>query len=336
LHERGGNMQNTTKKTKLKGNSIFSKIISFRFSGILFALFIICAVTGISNPKFFLKSNIFDMLRSVAYDSIIGIGMTYCLIAGGIDFSIGAVLCLTGILTAMVLQTGIPVWIGILIGLLVGIGCGLVNGTLIVYLRLPALIVTLGAMNIFNGIGYVATNATPVYPVPDAFKAIGQGNLGGLSYTIFIAIVLLFLADFTLKRTTFGRKIMAVGGNEETARLAGINVNVTKLCVYAIVSLTAGIYGMLLTSRLGSAQPNAGSNIAMTVIAAVVIGGTSMYGGYGSIWGTVIGVAIMNVLTYAMVLLGVSIYWQNVVIGVIMLGAIAMDTFRRIRAGGLK
>lgn len=326
----------TSNKGATSGRSLMSRIIGYKFSGILGALILICAVTGIANPQFFRMSNIFDMLRSIAFDSAVGIGMTFALMAAGIDFSIGAVLCLTGILTAMILQTGIPVWLGVLIGLMVGAGCGLINGALIVYLKLPALIVTVGTMNVFNGIGYVITNATPVYPVPDAFKVIGQGSIGGMSYTIFIVIVFLFLADFVVKRTTFGRRVLAVGGNEETARLAGINVNVTKLLVYVIVSFMAGIYGIMLTSRFGSAQPNAGSDVAMTVIAAVVIGGTSTYGGYGSIWGTVIGAAIMNVLTTAMVLLSVSVYWQDVVTGVIMLAAIAMDTLRRIRAGGMK
>ncbi len=310
------------------------KVLKNRQIGILIPFLLICAITAIINPVFLYPANLIEIARSISFTVIMSVGMTFILIGGGIDLSIGSVLALSGVVSGLVMVSGLPVILGIFLGIMVGVIIGLVNGFIIVTYKIPAMIATLGTMYIVRGIVYVATQGQPVYPFPDAFNEIGRGTFMGIPYTIFIAIVVMAVGDFVLKQTTFGRSVMAIGGNMETARISGINVTRTTVYIYIIAAVCASIAGLLLAGRLSSAQANAGNDTALTVIASVIIGGTSLFGGSGSIWGTLIGTGIMQVLTYAMVLTHISVYWQQIVVGTVIVMAVAIDTFRRRRMAG--
>lgn len=317
-----------------KFTSFFRRALKVRELGILIPFLVICIATAIYKPVFLNTGNLIEMARSISFTVIMSVGMTVVIIGGGIDLSIGSVLALNGIITGMMLKSGLPIPVAILIGMLVGVVFGFLNGFVIVKYKIPPMIATLGMMYIVRGIVYVITKGQPIYPFPKAFNAIGQGTFLGLPYSIYIAIVVLFLGDFILKRTTFGRSVMAVGGNVETARISGININKTTILIYMFCSVCATITGVLMTARLSSAQVNAGNDTALTVIASVIIGGTSLFGGSGSVWGTLIGTALMTVLSYAMVIVRISVYWQLIVVGTIIILAVIIDTLRRRRMAG--
>lgn len=295
---------------------------------------VICIATSIYKPVFLSAGNLIEIARSISFTVLMAVGMTFVIVGGGIDLSIGSVLALTGIITGMVLRAGAPIPLAIICGILVGVVVGFVNGFVIVTYKIPPMIATMGMMYIVRGIVYVITKGQPIYPFPPEFNEIGQGYLFNLPYSVYIAIVVLFLGDFIFKRTTFGRSVMAVGGNIETARISGINVKRTTILMYMICSVCATLTGVLMTARLSSAQVNAGTDSAMTVIAAVIIGGTSLFGGYGTVWGTLIGTGIMTVLSYAMVIVRVSVYYQLIVVGVVIILAVIIDTYRRRRMSG--
>ena len=317
-----------------KKENFLKKIMKVREMGILLPFLAICVVTAIINPVFLYKANLVEIARSISFTVIMGVGMTFVMIGAGIDLSIGSVLALTGIVSGKILQAGLPIWLAIICGMCVGVIVGAVNGFVISKYKIPPMIATLGMMYIVRGVVYVMTKGQPIYPFPDAFNQIGQGYFLGLPYSVYIATVVLILGNFILKRTTFGRSVMAVGGNVETARISGILVKKTTVLMYIVCSVFATITGILMTARLSSAQVNAGTDSALTVIAAVIIGGTSIIGGSGSVWGTLIGTGIMTVLSYAMVLTRVSVYWQQIVVGVTIVLAVIIDTTRRSKMSG--
>lgn len=291
-------------------------------------LALLCIVTGIMNPIFFTASNLIDLARSISFLLIVSVGVTYVLLGASLDMSIGSVMGLGGAICGLCLVNGLPVWLSILMGLLAAVAVGVINAVLIVNCRIPALIATLGTMYAARGIVNVLTKGEPYYPLPDNFKKLGQGTLAGIPFSVFLAILIVLAAHFIIRKTTYGRSLMAVGGNREAARLSGINVKRVLFSAHVLVSLLAGFVGIILAARLSSAQPNAGDGWEMTAVAAVIIGGTSMYGGYGSVIGTILGCALMETLSNAMVLLHVSVYWQKIAIGIIMVAAVGMDTFR--------
>lgn len=314
--------------------NFMGRLLKVRELGILIPFLVIIIATSIYKPVFLNPGNLIEMARSISFTVLMAVGMTFVIVGGGIDLSIGSVLALCGIVTGMILKAGAPIPVAILGGILVGVVVGAFNGFVIVTYKIPPMIATLGSMNIVRGIVYVITKGQPIYPFPAAFNAIGQGSLFELPYSIYIAIVVLFLGDFVFKRTTFGRSVMAVGGNIETARISGINVKKTTIIMYIICSVCATLTGVLMTARLSSAQVNAGSDSALTVIAAVIIGGTSLMGGSGTVWGTLIGTAIMTVLSYAMVIVRISVYWQLIVVGFVIILAVIIDMYRRRMMSG--
>jgi ribose/xylose/arabinose/galactoside ABC-type transport system permease subunit len=229
----------------------------------------------------------------------------------------------------------IPVVFSIIIGLLIGFVYGLFNGTVIVKFRIPAMIVTLGSMYIGRGIMNVVTLGKPVFPLPDAFNNIGSGTLLAVPYSVWIAAGLAIVASLILKHTVYGRYLYCVGGNEETSRLSGISVDIIKISVYVFSSMFAALSGIIMTSRVTSAQISLGTGWEMTVIAAVIIGGTSMFGGSGTILGTVIGATLMSVISNGIVLMGISAYWQNVVMGALIILAVGIDFYQRRKSGDI-
>lgn len=298
---------------------------------ILIPLLLLSIFTAVLNPNFLSKSNIADTLNYVSLDFIIAVGMTFTIISGGMDLSVGSTVALGGYITGLALVSNIPVFFSILLGLGVGIIIGLANGMIIVTFRIPPFITTLGMMNIVKGVVNVLSEGRPIFPFPDSFNALAQTRLWGFPAPILMALILLICAAFILKNTAFGRCVMAIGGNESAANTSGIDVKRVKIITYVITSMLASFSGILLASKSGTATPGAGEGYEMNIIAAVIIGGTSLSGGSGSVISTAIGCALIKVLNNAMVILSVDTYWQNIVIGIIIIVAVIIDTLRRQR-----
>ncbi|MEI6388116.1 MAG: ABC transporter permease [Spirochaetota bacterium] len=330
------------KRKQSRIGAIFKGIIGSRESGIAIPLILLVVVVSIVNPVFLNIDNLLNIARQISFTFIIGIAMTFVLLAAGLDLSVGSVLALGGVMCGLVLRALMvsqPLWLaigaGILVGAAIGALAGLFNGMVITRFKIPSLIVTLGMMYIARGIVQVLTRGNPVYPFPDGFNEIGQGYLFAVPNVVYVALVLGLLAHVVLTRTPFGRAVFAIGGNMETARLSGLNVNRILTWVYVICGVASGLTGVLTASRLASALSNAGTGMELQVIAACIIGGTSMFGGSGSILGTLIGAAFMSIIANGMILMKISVYYQSIVIGAIIILAVGMDQFRRRRGGML-
>lgn len=259
--------------------------------------------------------------------------MTYVLISAGLDLSVAPVFALGGIIASITVTNGVPAWLSILIGTSVGAITGLINGVLIVWFNIPALIVTLGMMYMARGTILIITQGVAIYPLTEAFNTLGQGNFLEIPYVIWIALILAIFAHLVLVYTPFGRAVYAIGGNEETSRLAGLNVEATKTSVYVLCGIFAAFAGTVMAGRLNSAQPNVGTGYELLVIAAVIIGGTSLFGGSGTILGTAAGALLTTVISNGMVLMKISAYWQNLVVGIIIILAVGIDQYRRKKSG---
>ncbi|TFG61659.1 MAG: ABC transporter permease [Spirochaetales bacterium] len=309
------------------------RILRQRELGIAIPSILIAVIIGIINPVFFQIDNIINMLRNSAFVFIIGVTMTYVFIGGGMDLSVGSTLALGGVLTGLALLANIPIWVSIILGIAACGAVGFLNGIFVSRFKIPSFIVTLGMMYIARGVVQVLTRGNPVYPLPENFNFIGQGFVAGIPVVVIVAVVLGIIGHINLSSTVFGRSMFAVGGNTETARVSGINVLRISLLTYVLNGLTSGITGVLTAARLGSALSNAGSGMELQIIAAVIIGGTSMFGGSGSILGTAIGALLMSIIANGMVFLKISIYFQSVVIGLIIILAVGLDQYNRKRQG---
>lgn len=304
-------------------------ILKAKEVGILAILILLSVVIQINNPIFFTFSNITDILRNTSYTLMVAIGMTFVLIAKGLDLSVGSLLAFCGLVSALAMQAGVPVPLAVLLGLLSGALFGGVNAFCIVVLRIPAMIATLGTMYMARGLVLVITKGQAVYPLPDSFSAFGKGSVAGVPNVVILALLLALLAHFVLVGTTYGRKVYAIGGNAETAGFAGINVPFITATVYVFSGVMAALSGIMTAARMGSGQPSVGDGMEMTVITAVIIGGTSLNGGAGTMLGTVLGALLMNVLSSGMNLVGVSAYWQKFVMGLIIIIAVGFDQYQR-------
>ena len=310
-----------------------SKVVQIKEFGIACALIAIMLIVGSINNTFFAFENIINMLRSACGIFIIAIPTTMVLISAGLDLSVGSVVALAGICTGNLVVMGYPALFCIFVGLLVGMAIGGLNGFLIVVAKMPPLIVTLGMMFSISGLVIGITNGAPVYPFTEEFKIIGQGHIGVVPLSVIITMGLAVVAHISLTKTRYGRSIFAIGGNEEVSRLSGISISKIKMSVYMLSGMAAALSGIFLASRLNSAQPSAGSGYEMQVIASVIIGGTSMFGGSGSILGSFIGCFLMTVITTGMVLARVSAYWQDFIMGIIIILAVFMDRVKRSKSG---
>jgi ribose/xylose/arabinose/galactoside ABC-type transport system permease subunit len=306
-----------------------------RESGIAIPLVLLIVVISILNPVFLDIDNIINIARQISFTFIIGIAMTFVLIAAGLDLSVGSVLALGGVIGGLAMLAHMPIWVSVLLGTGVGVLTGYFNGYVILRFKIPSLIVTLGMMYIARGIVQILTRGNPVYPLPEAFNFIGQGFVFGLPVVVYVAVLLAIVAHVVLTQTAFGRAVYAIGGNLETARLSGINVVRVLTIVYVLCGIAAALTGVLTAARLASAVSNAGTGMELQVIAACIISGTSMFGGIGSILGTLIGAAFMSIIANGMILVKISIYYQSVVIGAIIILAVGIDQFRRRRGGML-
>jgi ribose transport system permease protein len=299
---------------------------------ILIALIVLCAVLAVLSPVFFTSNNLLGVARAFSMTAIAAIGQTMVIITGGIDLSVGSIIGLSSLSTGMLLASGWPSVLAILAGLAVGTAFGVCNGLLVTRAGLPPFIATLGTLSIGRGLIYVITQGYPVTaPRDELLLQIGQGYLGRIPMPVVIMVLVTIAATAFLGKTTLGRYIYAVGGNEEAARLAGINVNRVKMFVYTMSGFLASVSGIILLSRLVSAQPTAGLGQELPVIAASIIGGTSLIGGEGTALGAVLGAAIVGVLENGIVLLGINTYAQQVVTGAAILLAVGIDIWQKRR-----
>jgi ribose transport system permease protein len=297
----------------------------------LFGLVAVCLVMVVTTENFLSGDNFLNIARQVSINAIIAVGMTCVILSGGIDLCVGAVMALSGTLMAGMMVAGVAPWAAIALGLGVGLAFGLFNGFFVAYAGMPPIIVTLATMGIARGLALIYTGGYPIDGLPESFAFFGRGTVFGLQTPVAIMLLVFALAYLLLDHTPVGRYIYAIGGNEEAARLSGVRVARYKLLIYALSGFACAVAGLVLGSRLMSGQPNAGVAFEMDAIAAVVMGGTSISGGRGSIVGTLIGALMLGVLNNGLNMMGVSPYVQNIIKGLIILFAIFISRERRKR-----
>lgn len=297
--------------------------------GIVLALIGLCIVLSFLSPYFLTVNNLLNVLLQASINLIVAIGMTFVITSGGIDLSVGSIVALAGIIMALALNAGTGLVIACLAALAVGASIGAGNGFLITRFRLPPFIVTLGTMSIVRGLALIISDGRPVYGLPQEQLRIISGSIGPVPIPVIIAAVVAVIAYIVMNHTIIGEYTIAIGGNEEAARLSGINVRLFKVIIYGISGLMCGLAGIILTARLSAAEPIAGMLYELDAIAATVIGGTSLMGGQGSITGTVVGALLMSVLRNGLNLLNIQSYYQQVVIGSVIIAAVALDMLRK-------
>lgn len=291
----------------------------------LIGLVILCIIITFVTPNFLTFSNITNVFTQVSVNAIIAVGMTFVILTGGIDLSVGSTLAISGALGASIIKSTGSITLAIIVAAVVGTFIGIINGLLIAKGKLQAFIATLATMTIFRGVTLVFTDGTPISKLPEAFMKIGNAKLGFIPIPVLITIVIAIIAIYVLTQTRFGRYLYALGGNEESAKLSGINTDKIKVMTYAISGFMAAVAGVIITSRIGSASPNAGTGFELDAIAAVVIGGTSLAGGEGKVTGTIIGALIIGVLNNGLNLMNVSPFYQSIVKGLVILLAVLLD-----------
>lgn len=310
----------------MKSSSNYSKQILQKL-GPLIGLIVIVAILSIVSSSFLSLENIFNVLRQVSINALIAFGMTFVILTGGIDLSVGSILALSSALTAGMLANGIDPILAMLIGLASGAVMGAINGLFITKGKVAPFIATLATMTIFRGLTLVYTDGRPITGLSNSslFEMIGRGYLGWIPVPVIWMLVCYVILYFVLKKTTFGRRVYAIGGNEEASILSGIRANSVKIWIYSITGALSALAGIILASRLNSAQPTAGASYELDAIASVVLGGTSLSGGRGWIFGTLVGALIIGVLNNGLNLMNVSSFYQQVVKGGVILLAVLLD-----------
>lgn len=291
----------------------------------LIGLLVLCIVISIIAPRFFTIANIRNVLTQVSVNAVIAIGMSFVILTGGIDLSVGSILAISGAVAASIIVATGNVFLGVVTVLVMGMGIGFINGMLVAKGKIQAFIVTLATMTIFRGVTYVFTNGTPISGLGQGFSVIGNKMIAGIPIPIMIMVVIFGIGYYFLTQTRYGRYIYALGGNEDSARLTGINTTKVKTMAYIISGFTAALSGVIITSRIGSASPNAGVGFELDAIAAIVLGGTSLAGGEGSVVGTIIGALIIGVLNNGLNLMNVSPFYQAIVKGLVILLAVMVE-----------
>lgn len=295
--------------------------------GPLLGLVVLSAVLSAATPNFLTSNNLFSVLRQVTYSGLLAFGMTFVILIGGIDLSVGAILALVGIITASLIQTGMDPILASCIGILLGAACGAVNGLLVSVGRIAPFIATLATMILFRGIAQEYSQSKPItINVDGFFNDIGSGYLFNTVPTpVVLMLAVYFVLWFVLKKTRFGRHVYALGGSEDVARISGLKVRSLKLWVYTLSGILSAVAALVVTSRLSSASPNAGVMYELDAIAAVVLGGTSLSGGRGWLFGTLVGVVLLGVLSNGLNLLNVSANYQLIIKGAVILFAVLLD-----------
>lgn len=288
---------------------------------------VMMAVMGIFTDYFWTFANFNSILLGLTVEGIIVIGMALLLIAGGLDLSVGSTMCITGVVTGLSLSAGMGIALSIIAGLGTAIVVGLLNGLLIARLNLNPFITTLGMSISVRGLLLIISDGKSVLNLPDAFNVIGRGKFLGVQYPVYVMIILVVILDWFVRNNRYFRQSYYVGGNEKAARLNGINVKMVKMVNYILVAVLAGVVGVMITARFGSASVTIGQNTALNVLTAAIIGGASLNGGKGTVLGAFLGAVFLQVLSSSLNLLGVDINFQSFITGTILIAAIIMDVF---------
>ncbi|GMQ61044.1 ABC transporter permease [Vallitalea maricola] len=317
-------------KKKLFNSNTTQKILAFS------SLILLLIIFSIASPNFFTGTNIKGILLATAVNGVLAVGVTFVIITGGIDLSIGTVMTFSSVIAGVIISMwGLPIWIGLLGAILAGSLCGFVNGFNVAKFRIPAFIATLGMMMITKGLSLVISNAKPIYFTGakgifiDKFSDISTGTIMGIPNAVIILFVVAGIGGILLNKTLLGRYTFAIGSNEEATRLSGINTDKWLIIIHTLTGAFCGVAGILMAARLNSAHPALGQGYELDAIAAVVIGGTSLSGGKGTILGTIIGAFIMSVLINGLRILSVPQEWQTVVTGIIVIAAVVADVARK-------
>ena len=304
----------------------FNLLKSIRKHGIFYVCIAVFIFFAITSDAFLTKNNLMNVVRQVSMLGITAVGMTCVILTSGIDLTVGSILGLTGTVCAkLMVEAGMYPAAAVVAALIIAMLCGALSAFLITTVRIPPLIATLGLMGTLRGVTYILCGGLPIYGFTKAFKVIGQGYIGIIPVPVIIMIFIFIIGHLFLNRSKYGRYIYGLGGNEEAARLSGVNVRGMKYLTYMFSALCSGIAGIVMLSRLFSAQPTTGDGFEMNVITAVVLGGISIAGGEGKLSGVVAGVLIIGILTNGMILLNIDSYWQMVVQGIVLLAAVGVD-----------
>lgn len=296
---------------------------------LVLALIVVCIVVALLSPVFLTQRNIMNTLRQISLTAICGFGLTMVILVGEIDLSVGSQQAIAGISSVLVFNATNSLILAILAALACGVVVGGINGLLVTKCKINSLIATLGTMTIWRGVAMVTTQAVSIQANDDRFIDLATGFVGPFPNALIIATVLFFVFWYILSKTTFGRNIYAVGGNKEAARLSGLPVERMKITAYIMGSVLTMLAGVLLASRMGSAQPTAGTGFEMVVIASVILGGISLDGGIGTITGALVGMLILGVLVNGLTLLDVSSFWQDITRGIVIILAVYVDGIRK-------
>jgi len=306
---------------------IFNRIKGFREATILLTIIVFSAIISFLAPNFLTINNLRTTAIGMSGDGIIAIGMTVAIVLGGFDLSVGSILGASSVIAGGLYLSGINIWLGCLISITICVLLGLFDGLLIGKVGINPFIITLGMMQMARGIAYVVTTGSPqsLSSVPIAFAFLGKGFILGIPFIVLVFILLAVAGDLLMRKSAPFRKVFYIGSNEKAAALSGVNVSKTKIGVFMLTALLSSIAGILTLSRFSVATPTAGQGTEMRVISAAVIGGASLSGGQGTIFGAVLGTILLNVINNALVLLKVSVYWQNLISGLILILAVTID-----------
>ena len=318
-----------------KQQSLPARLFASQTFWVVIAVILACLFLSFATDAFATSKNLYNITRNITFVAIIALGMTFVIITGGIDLSVGSVLCLSSMILAVTMHAGYSIEVGILASIATALAIGAFNGILIAYLGFPPFVVTLGMLSIARSLAMVASNNTVVFQFgPDHAKLLALGGgawVFGIANPVLYMILLALITGFTLRWTKFGRHIFAIGGNEHAATLTGVPVRQIKVAVYMISALSAGIAGIIQTGWLGAVTTNLGTGMELQVIAATVIGGANLAGGVGTAFGAIVGAALIEVIRNSLGLLGINAFWQGVFIGGAILLAVLFDRIRNFR-----
>lgn len=297
---------------------------------IMFGFIALFIIFSFLSPVFLRVDNLLNITRQISFRGIAAVGMMFVILTGGIDLSIGSTVQLVNVICPLLMvKSGVPIPLAVLVCFAISLVVGAVNGVLITKLSIPPMIVTMASMNALNGAAFLISGGQPVFGFADSFAVMGQGYIGKIPIPTIIMAAMFILGAFVLNKTTFGRDLYAIGGNEEAARLCGVNVSLVKISAYVLNSVFACAAGILMLSRLMSGTPNTGKGFEFEVITAVVLGGVSVSGGAGRVFSVIFGVFIIGVLNNGLTLIGLNTYWQYVLNGVVLVIAVGADYMSR-------
>jgi ribose transport system permease protein len=322
------------RKDKLLSAQISSSLRATRLLsqyGAVAMLLVLLVLVSLTTPQFFTLNNLTNVARQVSINAIIAAGMTFVIITAGIDLSVGSLVAMSACMAMVIIDRTGGSLMGVVAGILAGALGGAANGALVAWARIPPFIATLAGLTVFRGLALILTGGVPIVRFEGGFRFLGQGDIGGIPFPIILMVVVVAAMHIVLTRTAFGTYVYAVGGNEESSRLSGIKVTWIKFWVYVLSGFLTGIAGMVLMGRLSSAQPAVGEGFELDAIAAVVLGGTSLMGGRGSVWNTLMGALVIGVINNGMNLLGVHTHYQLLAKGTIIVLAVLLDSYLKKR-----